>query len=186
MTKKIKTILVISVLSILLIFIGYKLITQKEPVFNSIKFDPTIVIKNKTDKLYYDTIVQCGLQVLNIDSVEILIDNLENARFVNINDYVELKATIEGRYNIFINGYNQFILYISDLNKNEAVTVISHELIHLKQYHDGRLKILPGICLWNGAMFDVNMVSYENRPWEIEAFSEQNDLRDKIENKLLR
>jgi hypothetical protein len=39
--------------------------------------------------------------------------------------------------------------------------------------------------MFNGEVFNVDNVSYKERPWEIEAFKKEKDLRTKIEKILL-
>lgn len=56
------------------------------------------------------------------------------------------------------------------LSKNEAIRTLFHELVHVKQYADGRL---DHGYKWHGQVYEDD---YANLPWEIEAF----DLEEKM------
>lgn len=56
------------------------------------------------------------------------------------------------------------------LSVKEAIRTLFHELVHVKQYEDGRLE--KGY-IWCGEVYECD---YENLPWEIEAF----DLEEKM------
>lgn len=48
-------------------------------------------------------------------------------------------------------------------------TAIAHELIHVKQYLDGRLVDTDLGQFWEGKFIDTNRVRYIDLPWEKEA-----------------
>ena len=58
-----------------------------------------------------------------------------------------------------------------------ASLVICHEMVHLKQYEDGRLSIdkTTGNCNWEGDTFTKDTPYYQ-RPWEEEAFGLQSTI----------
>lgn len=70
---------------------------------------------------------------------------------------------------------NNYILWV----KPNSLTglILCHELWHLKQYQEGRLVISQDHkkVTWEGKEFD-NSKEYDMRPWENEAFSQQNKL----------
>ena len=65
--------------------------------------------------------------------------------------------------------------------------VVAHELVHAEQYHQkrlqNRLRVGKWIHLWNGEV-DTNRGStyaaYRKQPWEVEAFSRQQELAAKV------
>lgn len=48
-------------------------------------------------------------------------------------------------------------------------TAIAHELIHVKQYVEGRLAETNLGMFWEGKFIDTNKVGYIDLPWEVEA-----------------
>lgn len=71
---------------------------------------------------------------------------------------------------------NQYILFVKT-DVSGLQTIICHEMVHLKQYDSGKLKMSQDCktVWWNGEKFDATF-EYTNREWEVEAFSLQNKL----------
>lgn len=71
---------------------------------------------------------------------------------------------------------NKYVLFVkSDVGGLQII--ICHEMVHLKQYGSGKLKMSPDYktVWWNGEKFDATS-DYIEREWENEAFSLQNKL----------
>lgn len=70
---------------------------------------------------------------------------------------------------------NHYVLYAREGALSQYV--LCHELIHLHQYDRGDLKISEDFTkiYWKGDIFN-NSIQYDQREWEIEAFSKQNKL----------
>lgn len=174
-SKKLKIILIIifSLLISLLIFI---VVTYKEKPFEKINFKSYHYVTNKTNTSYLDTIVHSGLEVLNIDTVYIIIKNLPELKKDN-----EIDKDLE--FHAFILGNEkQYVIYIKSGNRLENISILSHELVHLKQYYTKRL--IPtendSIVIWEGKKMNVLDYKYNDRPWESEAFSSQEDVSKKM------
>lgn len=178
MNKKLLKIIGIVLLVLLLIFVIYKIATYKEPSFNKFPFKPNHHIYNTTQVAYLDTIVESGLQKLNIDSVIVVIKPLVNKQGMLPGD-LELKAHIIGE------GY-QYIIFIDNFSRSENIQYLSHELIHLKQYYKNEFKLVDNgkTPIWKGDTIDVKNYTYENRPWEKEAYENSSSLASKM-NELL-
>ena len=76
----------------------------------------------------------------------------------------------------------------SRLPWDSALEVLAHELVHAEQYMQGRLKKSwmkkkGWVHQWNGHV-NTNRGStyqaYRNQPWEIEAWSRQAELAEKV------
>lgn len=156
-------------------FVIWKIVSYKEQPFKKIEMEGTNTILNGTDMKYIDTIVYAGLQVLNIDTTVVIIRNLDPGFRPSSMDGYDLKAYIK------TNGL-QYVIWVSDLNKVNAIETLSHELIHMKQYYDQKLVINKDTVIWNGGIFETMNVKYEQYPWEIEAFKNQNDLAKKMKS----
>ncbi len=89
----------------------------------------------------------------------------------------ELKAHI--RYD-----NDDFYIFTSMMNRNEAIEVLSHEVIHMLQYRSGNLIYANGNVTWMGEVLDLNSKEYEQRPWEMEAFQQQTKLISLVEGSL--
>lgn len=62
---------------------------------------------------------------------------------------------------------DEVVLVISRrLSNKDIISALFHELVHIKQYCDGRLEN-GSPQKWNGVEHDGD---YENLPWELEAF----------------
>lgn len=163
---------VLSVFVVLVIFNMIK--NQKETYFKQIQLDTTNVVFNNTEKKFLDTIVNVGLTQLNLEDIVVTIFPLTEGAKSNFSTTGELKAHIREQ-----DGY--YYIWIDDLSRYESVEVITHELIHLKQYHDKRLLLEGNLPVWLDEAYPIETTPYENRPWEIEAFSDGKELKNKVE-----
>jgi hypothetical protein len=156
-------------LILLLIFGIYKLSTRKERTFKIVQIDKHNFIQNKTDKPYLDSIVHVGMNELGINGTYIIIRSLTKETKKQFSTDIELKAYIKGLG-------KQYVIWVDDMGRDETIRVLSHELIHLRQYYNGKLVVSDGLIKWNDQIIPVNELStidYNSRPWEIEAFQEQ-------------
>jgi hypothetical protein len=171
--------IVISILILLLIgLVIYFLSNQKERTFNKVTLSGNNIITNKTSKSYLDTLVSEGLDVLDLKGEFVMIKDMNPSLRGALGDDKELRAYIIGER-------NQYVIYIDDLNREESLTILSHELIHLQQYSSGRLiRMEDTFIMFDGKVYNVNDVLYQNRPWEIEAFKNETDLKIKLEELL--
>lgn len=172
MTDKTKKIILV-IIALVLIASVVKIIFTPQKTYNKISLDKTNLVLNVTNDDYLDTIVKVGLKELKLTNIFIKIIPLSQKQIDNFSSNGELKASIKG-------SYNSYFLYIVKLNRHMAIKAISHELIHLIQYRDKRLEITNTSVLWEGKVIDFNSLTYEERPWEIEAFREQIELENKI------
>lgn len=162
------------ILSILLLFLIIFLIIynkKDEKPFNSIQLSRNNQITNRTNITYYDTIVNVGLDVMNIHDVPVVIMELtDNARKQFDGS---LKAHIrfhEGVYYLFIGKENRF----------NAIEIIAHEIIHINQYNTNQLIFDGQVITWEEQPFGLTDLEYNDRPWEKDAFDKQRDLMFKI------
>jgi hypothetical protein len=156
-------------LILLIIFGIYKLTTIKEKTFKLVYINKHNFIQNKTDKPYLDSIVHVGMNELGINGTYIIIRSLTKETKKQFSTDIELKAYIKGLG-------KQYVIWVDDMGRDETITVLSHELIHLRQYYNGKLVVSDELIKWNNQIIPVNELStieYNARPWEIEAFQEQ-------------
>lgn len=136
------------------------------------------LVLNGTNKTYLDTIIYVGLKEIEVNGVVVAINNMSLA-----------PKTIDGNpleaYVSQLND-NTFALYVkNDLRKSEAILILSHELIHIKQYYSKQLQINQGegTVEWNGAIiYNPGNIDYIERPWEIDAFLNERRLSSQIED----
>lgn len=152
----------------------YKVATHADPVFNKIKIDYSNTVVNQTKKPYLDTIIHTGLSIMGLTDIAVVIKPMDSEVQRNFEDGSNLEAFIRVQDGIYD-------IYIDDVSKDEAITVLAHELVHLKQY-DTKTLILKDVSIpiWKGKEFDLNTVTYDTRPWEVEAFSKQAIVANKI------
>ena len=73
--------------------------------------------------------------------------------------------------------YELSIAIDSRLNMETMLTVLAHEMVHAKQYALGQLRVGENGYIWLGQEYET---SYYESPWEIEAFSRERVLANKI------
>ena len=71
---------------------------------------------------------------------------------------------------------DKYVLFIKS-DASGIPIIICHEMVHLKQYDSGKLKMSQDCktVWWNGEKFDATS-DYIEREWEVESFSLQNKL----------
>jgi predicted metallopeptidase len=176
--KKILKLFIVIVLIAIIYFLTKN--SNKETYFKPVALTTTNNIVNITNKPFMDTILSVGLDVLDIKNCYITIrlmgDDIRN-RFYNENG-LNLQAAVVG-------SYDTYDVFIDNISKDQTITILSHELIHLKQYNSGDLNVIGnGVVLWKGKEIKVLDIPYEQRPWEKEAFDNQGVIANKI-NKIL-
>ncbi len=172
--KKIWLVLLIIVgLLIGLYFIIKSSQTKSVKQFKIVQLDTTNLIVNNMDEKYIDTIINVGLNKLGISGVIVLVNPLPPEVKAKFSSELELKAHIREHQGFYY-------IWIDKLSKDETIDVLSHELIHLLQYHTKRLVVNGNTPIWEGNVYELNNVPYHSRPWESEAFDNSNDLKYKI------
>jgi len=158
------------ILLILLIIFGiYKLATTKEKTFRLVNIEKNNFIQNKTDKPYLDSIVHVGMNELGVSGTYIIIRPLTKEVKQQFSNELQFKAHIKGLG-------KQYVIWIDDMDRSETILVLSHELIHLRQYYNGKLVVSNDTIKWNNQIIpltELSTIEYNARPWEIEAFQEQ-------------
>lgn len=165
----------IIILVLILLAIGmYFLVTQREKPFNNLGFNTTCMISNSTEMSYIDTVLYMGLRELGLERITILIkpmDDNTKAIFDNLDMAVKAHVIGDGK---------QYILYVDKMNRRESVKFISHELIHIWQYHDDVLNISTDFILWKDNIILPDDFEYYDRPWEVEARKYGDILKKKL------
>ena len=148
----------------------------REQTFNRIDIQTTNMVSNRTDTDYLDSIVYVGLNEMNLDSIAITIRQISPDVQARFDSESQLKAHIIGKE-------NQYIIFVDEMSRDEAIKVLSHELIHLKQYYTKKLILEKDKVYWDGEEIyqrEINETEYQRRPWEAEAFAGQRGLENKI------
>lgn len=171
--------LFISIILILgMIGVIYFLIKQQEERYFSqipIEYDINFV-SNDTDMGFLDTIAYVGMSKLGIEG------NL--IKFIPLSDEAkeQFKKTTEKELgaNIIYEGGVSYI-FIDKMTREEALLVMSHEFQHIQQYTNQRLKLIgEGKVIWLGDTLYALSMNYDDRPWEIEAFRNENKFKDTL------
>jgi len=159
------------VVLILASVIIYNLQSSKEVPFQSVELKEENSVINGVLPTFYDTILSVGLDLAGIKGVTVTIEELPD----------EAKKSFNGELNAHVRYLDgSFYLFIDPLNKKKAITVISHEIIHMKQYLDGTFQYDNGKITWNGEAYLLEDINYDNRPWESEAFQMEGQLASQI------
>lgn len=169
------------ILGIILLSLIIYAILKPEQEFSVIELDKKNVVVNRTSFPYLDTITHVGLSELNIEGITILIREIEKSKTIeddyDVNAYVVATRGGGDTYLIFIK---------KGLTRLKAIDILSHELVHIKQYDSKKLILVgDGYVTWKGGdVQDIGEIPYMDREWEKEAFSTSPILRTKLSNKL--
>ena len=167
-------------LTILLGWLMYLLYQSNiDKPFNVVNLSFKNKIINEEFPVYYDTILSVGLDNINIRDITIELHQISESTKTKL-EGVEIKAHL--RYSDGI-----YYLFVDKWGRGETITILSHELIHIMQYHSGILYYMDGIVFWHSAPnlihyeeYDLNNTDYVSRPWEDDAFKKQNDMERSI------
>jgi hypothetical protein len=166
-----KKILIIAIISAIVISALIFFNKDEQPIPNISARNNKIL--NRSTIMGADMIVAAGLMELDIDSIYVLISHIHNIS----KDGLEYKAYI---VSLAPKVYN---IKIRSLSTRNAIDVLAHELIHLKQMHTNVLFNDKSTIYWGIMMYEVdNLPDYFSRPWEIQAFEEQVELSKGIRN----
>ena len=157
---------------ILLGIIIWLIATQKEKQFKKITINTTNFVVNTTNKSFIDTIHFVGMNELNVTGATVFVTPLTDKVKSKLND-MDYQALLTGE-----NGF--YTLFVGDFGRDYYITILSHELTHLKQYETKRLIITNNVPFWEGKEWKVQGILYTDRPWEAEAFNNQTQLGNKI------
>lgn len=122
-------------------------------------------------------------------------------KYLNFANNIEIRVTaIKGKNDGQCMDTGRLIELDCRMSWDKALEILAHELIHAEQYHEGRLVMdydLYGAgwvhywCGEKGSKEDprrgskgTTYNSYRNQPWEIEAWSRQAELAEKVCNDL--
>ena len=162
---------------ILLLTIILLLVLNKEQTFKIISFSNNNGVRNSVDREYLDTIVQVGLDKLDIRGVTVLIQPMK--RDIEIGDY-DVEAYIVGNN-------KQYIIFINPMGRDKSIEVLSHEIIHLFQTEKGQLQKRMNYIIWEGdTIQNPGDIEYGERPWEREAFTYGRILEREIRKELIK
>lgn len=170
--------------AILIVWVVYLIMqSQTDKPFNKVNLSYKNYIKNDSFPKYYDTILSVGLDNIDIMGIDVELYQISEATKSKF-EGLELKAHLryyEGTYYLFVDKWD----------REEAFNVLSHELIHIMQYHSGILSYKDGMVTWQKSnnlshyeQYDLNNTEYDIRPWEDDAFKRQGDMEASIRDVL--
>lgn len=69
---------------------------------------------------------------------------------------------------------------------DELIQTLCHELVHVAQYAQRRMRYLSGsyAVAWGKDHYNTQTIAYDDRPWEIEAFELEDLLYNKVKETL--
>jgi hypothetical protein len=146
--------------------------------YNKFEFPSTIVVENSTPNRMADTITMVMLnKIMGYDTMNIQIFRIPLIFMESFVAFIVKVNFQEHRYIIYLQ---------NNVDVATMKTVLAHELIHLKQHELGIFETLPENYgyVWKGDTVKYTEVKYEDRPYEIEAYSQGPQLLNKL-NKVL-
>ncbi len=178
--KKIYWIVLGVIISVLLLVTLVLVFQKKEDrPFNRFDFPETVNVTNGTCYDNLDTIaLVLANKIFKIDTLDLKIyytPNILNKHNMEFYAIVQKLPFGEHQYVILLN---------KDINLVIVKLILSHEFVHIEQYEQGHLKVFKNFYIWKGETVFFEDTEYLNRPYEIEAFRNQNNIRREL-NKLL-
>ena len=163
---------IVSIVITLVVYNNKDYFTEKP--FKVVALHKESFVINRTNVPYLDTIVHLGLKELHFPKTIVMIRTLEPT----ITDTgLEIKAYV-------VEDKGNYIIFIQSMGRKESLLVLSHEMIHIVQYHLGDISITDKGIIWKKAMLYPIDTPYEQRPWEIQAFALQGELDKRISKQL--
>ena len=168
-----KILAIIGGIAIILFILFYKPYKIKD-----IEYEKNNYVIDRTGNEYFIDVLHVGLNELDIKEVAIVVRPMIGTS--DLGSDVHIKAYILGTA-------DQFSIYSNiGTSKIEAIEILSHELIHLKQHYDERLVYVNNIIKFEDSIYFTGMLpTYFERPWEVEAFEQGEELAVHIRDKLL-
>jgi hypothetical protein len=174
MNKKKIIIWILVLIALVTIFI---LLYKPEKSFSRIELNKSSYVTNNTKYPYIDTIIHVGLDSIGIKGVAIQVRELTKESKAALGENVELKGALYG-YG------NQYLMFVSEGSRQNHISIVSHELIHLRQYYTNRLIYNGTFVYFDSVKYNLSDVDYFSRPWEKEAFEKETKLSNQIISKL--
>jgi len=174
MEKKNNVLKVVGIFLVILLMVGIFIFTTRseEKPFNEVQLSDKNTIVNNIYPKYFDTILSVALDQAGIENQILVFDKLSDGA----------KSQFDGSLKAHIRNYNNiFYIFIDEMDKSEAITVLSHEVVHVKQYVSGDLIYDNGWIVWKDQTLTLDEVSYENRGWEIEAFDQEGQIANQVQ-----
>ena len=165
---------ILGTIAVILVVAAFSCFAPKVKDKSQPKLDTSIKTVNLSGEIGLDTITSIGLSELGLKDLKIVIVSLTEKE-------VEEDETLLG-YIDQANGY-YLIRLKSGLYRDYYVTILAHELQHLLQLHQKRLKIHPSYIEFNRLWYTFSY-PYWDRPWEIECFDKEFELKYKILHKM--
>lgn len=136
----------------------------------------TLTVIDNTKTPYITEITSAGAYIMGVEPTTIYILPLTK----NIKTIFEKKYYNKLRGHVVKNTDDTFVIYVDiSLTIEDLITVISHEMVHVKQLQTGRLKYINGKILWEGKPATLK-VDYNKRLWEKEAIRYQSYISERV------
>lgn len=130
------------------------------------------------NKVNYDMTTMCKLiltQILKIEDVDLIVVTNDNMISKFDSNDLEMQAVLQA-----IPEKHQYRLtYHSRVSAASMLLILCHEMVHLKQYDKGELKLVKGGAEWKGKFYEKE-TPYFDRPWEREANIEMRKIEKQV------
>jgi hypothetical protein len=127
---------------------------------------PIVKIWHSEDSLAILTHVSLYLDYLDVRENIYLNISFSSMMPANVKGITFVRNSQESQQPLFIT-----VRIDPDLNKVQQRLVLAHEMIHVKQYAKGELKVISHEeVIWKGKEYHYNNPHNQNPPWEVEAW----------------
>lgn len=131
-----------------------------------------------TNKVKLDMAVASKIiltEILNVPNIDLTV--ITNDRLISNFDSnnLEFQAVLQAEPE----RHKYRLTYHSRTGAADMLSILCHEMVHLKQYDKGELKLVKGGAMWKGQFYDKD-TPYFDRPWEREANAEMGKIEKKV------
>lgn len=144
--------------------------------YNQVELSRNNTITNYTQMKFLDTVVSVALDHEGIKDKMVIINPLSDEAKDNFSG--DLRAMLVYRN-------SAFYIFVDEQTHHEALTIISHEVVHMNQYLNNDLVVEGEQVSWKGEKWNLDNIPYEFRPWEVEAFEKQSNIEDVVSSELM-
>ena len=140
--------------------------------------DKPTVLWYATNKTKFDMTTMAKLiltQILGLENIELVVITKDSA----ISKYDSADLEMQAILQAVPEQHRYKLTYHSRVSASSMLSILCHEMIHLKQYDKGELKLVKGGAMWKGEFYDKETPYFE-RPWEEEANAEMYKLEKKV------
>jgi hypothetical protein len=141
-------------------------------------FSQTIAITNGTEHRVDTIALVLADKIFDMDTIELIFYPIPKIFQEGDMEFYAIVSKVPF-------GENKFLILLDrKMSFSKMLTAVSHEFIHIEQYRNGDLDVYGKYAIWKGDTIDMSIVKYDDRPFEKDAFKNQESVKKKLKELL--